>query len=101
MSIITAVFIVALAGIGAGTLTEIAKAIARRGGARDVADLSVLVKQQAAELEEARAMLASQGSQLAELQERMDFAERLLAQVRERKALGGVEPGQAGRPGGT
>lgn len=38
-------------------------------------------------LEEARNRLDQQGAQLAELQERMDFAERMLAQARDRAAL--------------
>ena len=38
-------------------------------------------------LEDARSTLASQSSQLAELQERVDFAERLLIQARDRQAL--------------
>lgn len=40
------------------------------------------------QLEQQAAALASQAAQLAELQERVDFAERLLVQIRERPALG-------------
>jgi len=39
-------------------------------------------------LDDAHAGLADQAAQLAELQERVDFAERLLAQGRDRSALG-------------
>jgi len=39
-------------------------------------------------LEDAENSLAQQTTQLAELQERLDFAERLLAQARDRTALG-------------
>jgi len=100
MSVITALFFIALAGIAAGGVTGIAKAIAGRGAARaDVAELKVLVGQYAAELDDAEGQLAGQAAQLAELQERMDFAERLLAQARERKALGGAEPGGRAAPG--
>jgi hypothetical protein len=38
-------------------------------------------------LEDAQATLTQQSTQLAELQERLDFAERLLAQGRDRSAL--------------
>jgi len=43
--------------------------------------------EQAAALEDAQARLASQATQLAELHERVDFAERLLTQARDRQAL--------------
>jgi hypothetical protein len=46
------------------------------------------VEQQAAALEDAQAALADQSAQLAELQERLDFAERILAQSRDRPSLG-------------
>ncbi|HKP30004.1 MAG TPA: hypothetical protein VJU15_11410 [Gemmatimonadales bacterium] len=42
------------------------------------------VEIQAAALQEAESSLASQASQLAELQDRVDFAERLLIQARDR-----------------
>ena len=42
------------------------------------------VEIQAAALQEAEANLANQASQLAELQDRVDFAERLLIQARDR-----------------
>ena len=45
-------------------------------------------EQHAAALEDAQSTLASQAGQIAELQERVDFAERLLAQARDRAALG-------------
>lgn len=44
--------------------------------------------EQAAALEEAQAALRAQSTQLAELQERVDFAERILAQMRDRQKLG-------------
>ena len=86
---LTGLFIVILAGIAAGTIAEIAKAMARRGSSS--AELTALKQQlehTAASLEDAQATLASQNAQLAELQERMDFTERLLAQGRDRSALG-------------
>jgi uncharacterized membrane protein YhiD involved in acid resistance len=44
--------------------------------------------EQAAALEEAQAALRAQSTQLAELQERVDFAERILTQMRDRQKLG-------------
>jgi len=46
------------------------------------------LEQYATALEDAQTSLANQSTQLAELQERIDFAERLLAQARDRSALG-------------
>jgi predicted Zn-dependent peptidase len=86
---LTGVFIIILAGIAAGTIAEIAKAIARRGSsAAELTALKQQLEQHAASLEDAQSTLASQAAQLAELQERVDFAERLLAQGRDRSALG-------------
>ena len=89
MSVVTGVFIIIMAGIVGGTIAEIAKAWARRGASPAVmAQLKGQVEQCRAALEEAQAALADQGAQVAELQERLDFAERLLAQARDRAALG-------------
>jgi len=86
---LTGLFIVILAGIAAGTIAEIAKAMARRGSsAAELTALKQQLEHTAASLEDAQATLASQNAQLAELQERMDFTERLLAQGRDRSALG-------------
>jgi len=99
MDVITALFIVALAGIASGTITGIAKAIGRRGSRAALADVTAQLAQQAADLEDARSELASQSAQLAELQERVDFAERLLAQVHDRKAIGGDARAEPTPPG--
>jgi Tfp pilus assembly protein PilO len=86
---LTGLFIVILAGIAAGTIAEIAKAMARRGSSSaEVTALKQQLEHTAASLEDAQATLASQNAQLAELQERMDFTERLLAQGRDRSVLG-------------
>jgi hypothetical protein len=53
-----------------------------------MAQLREQMDQHAAALEDAEASLTSQLTQLAEFQERLDFAERLLAQGRDRTALG-------------
>jgi predicted nucleic acid-binding Zn-ribbon protein len=52
-----------------------------------VAHLSDQLKDQAAALEDVQNSLANQSSHLAELQERLDFAERLLAQGRDRPSV--------------
>ena len=85
------VFLTALVIAGA-TLVLVAGAIAGalrgRGSSRsEVAQLSEQLKDHAAALDEVQNNLASQSSQLAELQERLDFAERMLAQERDRTAL--------------
>jgi hypothetical protein len=54
----------------------------------EIAQLKEHLEQHAAGLEEAQSALASQAAQIAELQERVDFAERLLAQARDRAVLG-------------
>jgi uncharacterized membrane-anchored protein YhcB (DUF1043 family) len=85
------VFLVALA-IAGTTLVLVAGAIAGalrgRGSSRSqVSQLNEQLKDQAAALDDVQQSLATQSSQLAELQERLDFAERLLAQSRDRTAL--------------
>jgi uncharacterized membrane-anchored protein YhcB (DUF1043 family) len=85
------VFLIALA-IAGTTLVLIAGAIAGairgRGSSRSaVTQLNDELKDQAAALEDLQNNLASQSNQLAELNERLDFAERLLAQGRDRTAL--------------
>jgi cell shape-determining protein MreC len=85
-----AVFLTALA-IAGTTLVLVAGAIAGairgRGSSRsELSHLNEQLKDQAAALEDVQNSLASQSSQLAELHERLDFAERLLAQGRDRTA---------------
>ena len=85
------VFLTALL-IAGGTIVMVAGAIAGairgRGSSRsEVAHLSDRLKDHAAALEEVQNSLANQSSQLAELHERIDFAERLLAQSRDRSVL--------------
>lgn len=66
----------------------IAGAVRGRVSSRtDFGHLADQLDQQAASLEDAHNTLALQSAQLAELQERLDFAERLLAQDRPRSAL--------------
>jgi hypothetical protein len=58
----------------------------KRGGS-EVDAMKDQLDQQAAALEDAQNTLASQSAQIAELHERLDFAERVLAQARDRQAL--------------
>jgi predicted nucleic acid-binding Zn-ribbon protein len=85
------VFLVALV-IAGTTLVLVAGAIAGairgRGSSRsELAQLNDRLKDHAAALDDVQNSLASQSSQLAELHERLDFAERLLTQGRDRTAL--------------
>jgi uncharacterized membrane-anchored protein YhcB (DUF1043 family) len=85
------VFLIALV-IAGTTLVLVAGAIAGairgRGSSRaDLSQLSDQLKDHSAALDEVQNTLASQSSQLAELHERLDFAERLLTQGRDRSAL--------------
>jgi len=91
------VFLLALAMFGT-TLVLVARAIAGAiSGRRAHSELGQVREQLAqheAALEDAQASLDQQSAQLAELQERLDFTERLLAQGRDRPALGpGDQPG--------
>jgi hypothetical protein len=61
---------------------------AARGEGDEQTNIREQLEQQAAALEETRATLTSQATELAELQERVDFAERLLARERDRPRLG-------------
>jgi hypothetical protein len=85
------VFLIALA-IAGTTLVLVAGAIAGairgRGSSRSaVAQLGDQLRDHAAALEDVQNSLANQANQMAELHERVDFAERLLAQSRDRTAL--------------
>jgi len=89
VTFLTGLFIIILGGMAVGAITEVAKAIGRRGvSASDLSDLRQQLEQNLEALEEARTTLANQGAQLTELQERLDFAERMLTQARDRGALG-------------
>ncbi len=71
----------ALVGI---SFSPIGRAIARRiGGKEEAAESAVL-----AEVDALREELSGVKAELGEVQERLDFAERLLAQAREKGLLG-------------
>jgi len=86
------VFLMGLA-IVAGTIVLVAKTIAgaitgRGASGSELRQIKQRLEEHAAALEDAQATMTHQSTQLAELQERLDFAERLLAQARDRSALG-------------
>jgi uncharacterized membrane-anchored protein YhcB (DUF1043 family) len=89
------VFLVALAMVGT-TLVLVARAIAGavrgRGSSKELSQLGDQLKDHTAALEDLQNSLASHSSQMAELHERVDFAERLLAQSRDRAALKSENP---------
>jgi len=83
VSFLMGLFIIVLAGMAVGAISEIAKAVAGRGAStRELAELKLQLEQYASALQEAQSTLSYQAAELAELQERVDFAERLLAQAR-------------------
>ena len=83
MSFLMGLFIIVLAGMAVGAISEIAKAVAGRGAStRELAELKLQLEQYATALQEAQSTLSDQATELAELQERVDFAERLLARAR-------------------
>jgi hypothetical protein len=86
------VFLGAL-GIFAITAVLVARAIAGaisgRGASRsEMARFREQLDQHAAALQDVEVSLANQAPQLAELQERLDFTERLLVQARDQTQLG-------------
>ena len=75
-----------VAVLGTQVVRAVAAAIERKNAARGGGDVAAL----RAEMEEMRARmdtLEDQSTRLAELEERLDFTERLLAQQRERAQL--------------
>lgn len=84
-------FLLALA-IAGTTMIVIVRSIASaltkgRSNRSDLAELKEQLDQQAGEIEETQ-------HAIAELQNRLDFAERLLAQARERSTLGAGDKGK-------
>ena len=89
------VFLIAFAMVATTAVLvarAIAGAISGRGARSELAQIKEQLEQHAAALEDAETTLAHQSTQLAELQERLDFTERLLVQGRDRTALGPGEP---------
>ena len=82
--------------VGCGTVLMIVKTIAGAfaGNQTTSAEMDDLRNGYNALLEESRATQALHSTQIAELQDRVDFAERLLTQARDRDML---PPGDASR----
>lgn len=97
MEVLAGLFILALAGIAADTVTKVVKS---RGNApllrAQLDELQQQVHDQAASLADANAVIIEQGESIQELHERVDFAERILTQARESGQLGRGS-GEAGK----
>ena len=84
IGILVPIFLFAVGGVIAISFSPIGKAVARRlGGKEEAAESAAL-----AEVDALREELVAVRADLGEVQERLDFAERLLAQARERGLLG-------------
>ena len=96
MTFMMGVFVIIIVGIVAGSATEMVKAwTGRRRGlaSSEVDEIKRQLRDQAAALDEAHAMIGTQAERLEELSERLDFAERLMAKPRERPELGSGKQG--------
>ena len=69
------------------TARAIASAFSGRGARGEIGQLREELEEQAAALEDTKQIVNSQAAELAEIQERLDFTERVLAQNRDRAAL--------------
>jgi flagellar motility protein MotE (MotC chaperone) len=85
---LSGMFVIILAGIAADVIVKIARARGAGGGSAVRADLAALQRQ----LDEQAETIANQSQRLQELEERFDFAERLLAQRHDRNTLGPDRP---------
>jgi chromosome segregation ATPase len=93
MSLFTMIFIVVMAGLVGETLVKLvrghpAKEKEIRGLREKLAALEHHVGECLAELEDTRASLAREAAARAELEERLDFTERVLASGREDQSHG-------------
>ncbi len=95
MNVITGIFLLVVFGIVSETIVKIAKA--RSAGRQlsrplqaELDELRRQLQEQGGVLADTQATLNNQDQQLQELHERVDFAERLLAQHREQQKLGSV-----------
>jgi uncharacterized membrane-anchored protein YhcB (DUF1043 family) len=98
MDVLTTLMIIGVANVAGETITRLARA--RAGSAAQVQprldQLQQQLDDQASTLSEVQSHLAGQEDHVRELQERPDFAERLLAQAQERAHL---NPGARQPPG--
>lgn len=90
MDVLTTLMIIGVATVAGETVIRVARA--RAGGAAPLqAHLDQLEQRfddQASTLAEVQSDLAGQEAQFRELQDRLDFTERLLTQAQDRSALG-------------
>jgi chromosome segregation ATPase len=91
MGFMEVLLLIILAGIVGDTLTKVVKG--RRPADPEVPRLRGEIEELQRQLEEQAAGLADHDRQLLELQERVDFAERMLAQSRDRPGLPGPSAG--------
>jgi septal ring factor EnvC (AmiA/AmiB activator) len=102
MDVMTTLMIIGVATVAGETVLRVARA--RAGGATQVQahvdQLEQRLEDQASTLAELQSDLAGQEAQFRELQDRLDFAERLLTQAEARSALNpGPRGGVEGAPG--
>ena len=98
MDVLTTLMIIGVATVAGETVIRVARARAR-GAPQVQAHLDQLQHQlddQASALTEVQSHLAGQEDHVRELQDRLDFAERLLTRAQERSTLG---PGAKEGPG--
>lgn len=92
MDLLTGIFVIILASIAGDTIAKIFKArsLARQGGVKreELDQLKRQLQEQAAALVEAEQTVREQSLQVEELHERLEFAERMLLEVRQRPSLG-------------
>lgn len=92
--LLNAFLILCLAGVAGDTLVKIIRA--KVGGGKklegQLKKLEAQIAEQSAALAWTHQGLADQAAQIQELNERLDFAERLLTQSRERQGLGPGSP---------
>ena len=90
MNVLIGIFILIMSGIIAGTITEIFKASAKRAAISpaELEELKQLVRDQTAALADTEARLSAQSEMIDEMQERLNFTERMLTQFRDRPAIG-------------
>jgi hypothetical protein len=102
MNVLLALFILAVIGIVGDTIVKVVKLRAGGGAGKalrgELDDLNHQVQEQASALTEAQATIVAQAEAIQELHERVDFAERILTQVRE-KGMIGRGSGETGRQG--
>lgn len=96
MGVFSGLFVIIIAGIVADTIVKLVKA--RTGVSpklrTELDELRQQIQEHAAGLADAHAALANQDAQIQELHERLDFAERIITQGRDKPGLGaGPRPG--------